>query len=178
MALENLELAIKFRGDPNCYTNTGYCHLVMGDYCSAKKRFEDSIRAGYLPFVAYYYLAYVEKILGNTEQARIHLLEVQELTRSAALEDRELHPLGFYAMAAASLGDAHTALQILSDLEPRIADHGELLYSVARAYAILGDNTRAQVMVGKALDARFGPTEREIAVDPHFVNLGHRPSGT
>jgi serine/threonine protein kinase/tetratricopeptide (TPR) repeat protein len=178
MALENLELAIKFKGDPNCYTQTGYCHLVMGDYCSARKRFEESISAGYLPFVAYYYLAYVEKILGNTEQARIHLLKVQELTRFAALEDRDLHPLGFFAMAAASLGDTHTALQILSDLEPRIVDNGELLYSVARAYAILGDNTRAQAMTGKALTARFGPTEREIALDPHFVNLRRRASGT
>jgi serine/threonine protein kinase/Flp pilus assembly protein TadD len=171
-ALENFLQAIRFKGDPNCYIDAGYVCLVTGDILGARQRFEESIAAGYMSFVSHYMLGYVAGLQGDAAEAIWQYRRVLELTRLPdGSPTTDIHQLGYQAMAYAGLGDRKLAAEILEVLEPRATNSGEVLGDIARAWAILGERQKAQLSLRQAFAAHAGPTEKEVALDPHFATL-------
>ncbi len=173
LALENFLQAIEFKGDPNCYTDAGYLYAATGKHEEAKEMLTASIELGYLPFVAHYFLALAEMGEGNSDKAKAEFATVVTLTNKEADDPNlgDIHTLGFHAMALAGLGQQDSAIHILTILERRGADQGEVLLCVARAYALLGEKTKAEEVLNRSFHTHAGPTPREVAIDPHFVTL-------
>lgn len=172
LALENFLLAAKYKGDPNCCIDAGYIYLVNKDYTSAEGKFRESIEAGYFPFVAYYYLGFLEKTRGNGDRAAEYFeksIETGESSDSKGAMD--LHIRAYRALARAGLGQAEQARELLGEVTAHPDLDGELLYEVARAYALLEDTPRAKEYVDRALQGHAGPTEKELKFDPHFSCL-------
>jgi Flp pilus assembly protein TadD len=171
-ALENFLQAIKFKGDPNCYIDAGYICLVTGDLLGARQRLEESIAAGYMSFVSHYMLGYVAGLQGDTVEAQWQFRHVLELTRTPdGSPTTDIHQLGYQALAHAGLGERQAATDILEALEPKATNSGEVLADIARAWAVLGEHHKAQRALHQAFAAHAGPTEKEIAPDPHFAAL-------
>ncbi len=173
VALENFLLAIKYKGDPNCYIDAGYLHMTMGAMDKAKERFKESIDAGYLTFVSHYYSACVDLLEGKEQQAKVSLVKALEMTASEAADpvQGDLPTIGFHVLSLAALGYEDEAKRILEIIEPRAEGHGEVLHSIARAYARLGNHAKAYEVLHKSFAAHAGPTEREVSIDPHFVKF-------
>jgi eukaryotic-like serine/threonine-protein kinase len=171
-ALENFLQAIKFKGDPNCYIDAGYICLVTGDLLGARQRFEESIAAGYMSFVSHYMLGYVAGMQGDATEATWQYRRVLELTRPPdGSPTTDIHQLGYQALAHAGLGERQAATDILEALGPNATNSGEVLADIARAWAVLGEHQKAQLALHQAFAAHAGPTEKEIAPDPHFAIL-------
>ncbi len=172
LALENLVLAIKYKGDPNCFIDAGYICMVMGDLAGARRRFEESIAAGYLLFVAQYLLGYVAGLQGDRAESHRRFQEVLEATQPGnSIARSDIHQRAYRAMALAGLGEREQAQQLLAQLETDACHSGEALGNVARAWSVLGDIRKAQEVLQRAIVAHAGPTEKEVALDPHFAPL-------
>jgi serine/threonine protein kinase/Tfp pilus assembly protein PilF len=170
LALENFQLAAKYKGDPNCCIDAGYIHLVQNNFDAAERKFRDSIDAGYYIFVAYYYLGYLESLRGNEERAREHFTKSIEAGRTSDTEGTaNVHVLAYRALAKAWLGESVEARSLLDEIVQLPDLDGELLHEVARCYAVLRDTRRAQEFMNRALTAHAGPTEKELKFDPHFA---------
>ena len=72
------------------------------------------------------------------------------------------------ALTLACLGKKDASRGLLSKAEACGRDNGEILYVVARVQAELGDVAAAKTTLDSAFAAHAGPTEREVAIDPHF----------
>ena len=48
---------------------------------------------------------------------------------------------------------------------------GEMLYGIARGYALLGNQAKVVKLLKEALLKNPGPTIEEISIDPHFVGI-------
>lgn len=177
-ALENFLLAIKYKGDPNCYIDCGYVFLIKRDYEAARTKFEESTTSGYFPFVAKYYLGLTELVRGNGENAANHFRKAAELTKQFDFQKPEnIKVMAYHALALAGLNDRGSSYAMLQVLESRTDLDGEVLYNIARCYAMLGDKREAQEILRKAMTSTSGPTEKEVAFDPHFSIIGLAPTG-
>lgn len=172
LALENFLSPAALEGDPNSYIEAGYLLLANGKLSDAKQKLNESVRLGYFTFVAHYFLGLVEKLEGNLESAKSHFDTVLKLTLSETTtpSETDIHSAAFHAMALASLGNAD-ANKLLSVLEQKAEGQGEVLFSVARAYAVLGDLQKAREILERSFNSHAGPTPREISIDPHFTAL-------
>jgi serine/threonine protein kinase/Tfp pilus assembly protein PilF len=174
LALENFLLAAKYKGDPNCCIDAGYIYLAHKDFESAKHKFLESIEAGYFPFVAYYYLGFLEAKRGDKKRAEEYFRESVKAGEASDSEgSSDVHVRAYRALAIAWLGDADQARAILDELVSLPKLDGELLYEVARCYAVLGDESKTNDFVSRALEGHAGPTEKEIRFDPHFASISH-----
>jgi serine/threonine protein kinase/tetratricopeptide (TPR) repeat protein len=172
LALENFESAIKFKGDPNCFIDAGLVHLIQKQYGSARKRFEESIAEGYLPFVAHYFIGLSERLQNHTDGAVRSFEATLQLTdQSTNIGEVNLHILVYRAMALAGLERFDESRAILDSLAETTGEQGEILFDMARCYALLGEQTTAQSYIGRACVAHAGPSEREARLDPHFIGM-------
>jgi serine/threonine protein kinase/Flp pilus assembly protein TadD len=172
LSLENFLQAIKFKGDPNAHIDTAYIYFLNKNYDKARTCLEDSIKAGFFPFIALYFLGFLERHLGNNEKSSDYLNQALECVRDYEQEDSEnLHLKAYQAMSLAALDKREEANSILTNLEKSVGNDGEVLYEMARAYGILADQEKTTEILMKALTAHKGPTEKELAFDPHFSNL-------
>ncbi len=170
-ALENFLLAAKFKGDPNCWINAGYVHLVHMEYDAARDKFAKSAIEGFFPFVANYYLGFVEQRCGRKELAAQYFhLSIEQGRAADSPEFPNFHVRAYRALALASLGRNEEAIELVNDLVGRSALDGEVLYEIARAYAILRDSEKSNEYIARAIAGHAGPTEREISFDPHFAD--------
>jgi tetratricopeptide (TPR) repeat protein len=178
LALENYLLAIKYKGDPNCYIDCGYVYLIKRDYQAARGQFEESVKSGYFPFVAEYYLGLTELVRGNREEALAYFMKAFELTKKLDFQKPEnIKVMAYHALALAGLNDRENSLATLQVLEARSDLDGEVLYNIARCRMLLGDEREAQETLCKAVTRPSGPTEKEIAFDPLFSNKELTPEG-
>jgi len=172
LALENFLLAIKYQGDPNSFIDAGYVYLLQKEYDIAKVMFKQSIEQGHLKFAAFYYLGSVERLSGNEEEAKKQFEKVIGMVEEQQASDtRNDHLLVFKAKACGNLGKKQEATQILDSLVPQNLQSGEILYFVARAYAIIGDNDNCRKYLHESLRLHDGPTEKEAKLDPHFQHI-------
>ncbi|MDZ4722645.1 MAG: protein kinase [candidate division Zixibacteria bacterium] len=172
LALENFQLAIKYQGDPNCYIDAGYIHILNKDFASAKTKFEESIKADCLLFVSHYYLGFLDQLEGSAHTSKEHFSHVIALTPDSTNgKASDQHIQVYRAMAFAGLGDNDKALTILNTIQSDAHINGEVLCNMARCYALLGQTAEASRALHQSFTAHAGPTEREVALDPHFAEL-------
>jgi serine/threonine protein kinase/Flp pilus assembly protein TadD len=169
LALENFDLAIKYQGDPNSYIEAGYIHLINRNYEPANKRFQESIDAEHLPFIALYYLGFLKRLQGNEERAiALFIQAIISAEKYEKADPQNIYVLSFKALAHAAQNNKSEALAIIKWLADRSQDQGDVLYNIARCYAYFGDMPNALEYIDKALNKIASPTNREISVDPHF----------
>jgi eukaryotic-like serine/threonine-protein kinase len=168
-ALANFEHACRFKGDPNAHIEAGYILLLKGDLDMAREKFQASLKGGFFPFVAAYFLGRLEGIAGNESESQ-EWLETSimlggECDPSAATN---YHVLGYRALAYAALGRKREAEEVMAELGDRKEIDGESLYCMARAFAVMDEHDKAKEYCRRALEAHAGPTESELRIDPHF----------
>jgi serine/threonine protein kinase/Tfp pilus assembly protein PilF len=172
LALENFDTAIKFKGDPNCFLDAGLIHLIQKQYSPARKRFEESIAEGYLPFIAHYFIGLSERLQNHTDESVLAFEKSLQLTeQSDNGEEVNLHILVYRALALAGLGRVYESRAILDRLVESSGEQGEILIDMARCYALLGEQTTAKSYIARACVAHAGPSEREARLDPHFTGI-------
>lgn len=172
LALENFLLAVKFKGDPNCYLEAGFIHLINKEYDKAKALFEESVEKNYLAFVALYFLGYIEKQRGNTEESmKYYTSSIEAGKVQKGKEILNPYIKVYHALALAGMKEKNSSLIILEELSNMPGLNGEILYNIARVYALLGNTDRANEYIQKSLNEHAGPTEKEIRLDPHFEFL-------
>jgi serine/threonine protein kinase/tetratricopeptide (TPR) repeat protein len=172
LALENILLAIKYKGDPNCYVEAGYIYLVNKLYDKARTQFNNSVDEGYLSFVAEYFLGYLETKLGNADAARSHLEKSILLGSGADTSGTEnLHITAYRALAMATMGQTDLARPLLEHVRDHPDVNGEVLYEAARGFAVIGDQKEASACLQRALEGSAGPTEKELKFDPHLESI-------
>jgi len=170
VALENMLLAAKYKGDPNSHIDAGYIYMINGDYESAEAAFKNSVDEECLTFIAIYYLGLLERLRGNREKAAEHFRRAIEVSRECEQHDPDNSTvLSYKAMALASVGDVERAKTLLNRLEVQSAHEGNILLNIARCYALMGDRARADKLKPEAVVEHAGPTEKELQVDPHFT---------
>ncbi|NIP43172.1 MAG: protein kinase [candidate division Zixibacteria bacterium] len=171
-SLENLQHAIRFKGDPNCYNNTAYVHLAMGNLASAVGEFKNAINENYLVFCSYYYLGLIEKIRGDTDLAGQNFKKVieiiEEYEKESAASD---FMLSYKAMALAGLGQNDLAAYISRELEGRCGKDGKILWNIARCFKLMDQDRAAEEYKVRAVREHRGPAEKELTFDPHFSRL-------
>jgi serine/threonine protein kinase/Tfp pilus assembly protein PilF len=172
VALENIQLAIKYKGDPNAHLYAGNIYLSRKEYDKAIEMFEESRKAGFFPFIALYFLGFAEKKRGNIELAESYFRQTIETARCCELKDRGNPYYRVYcAMALAAINEKAKSLEYLEALENQWPPNGEIFYGIARGYALLGDAAKATLFLKRSLAEHAGPTEKEIINDPHFDGL-------
>jgi len=170
LALQNFQQAIKYEGDPNSYIQTGYTHLIDGDFDLAIRSFGESIEKGYLAFVAYYLLGLTYKMLGDSCRAEECFQSTIDNVDEAGKKDPgNICMQSYKCMAYAGMGKKEIATGLLKELEGKCERHGDVLYNIARCYALLGDKKQSDEFKRKAIKEHAGPTEKELNLDPHFL---------
>jgi serine/threonine protein kinase/Flp pilus assembly protein TadD len=168
LAIENFLSAVKYQGDPNAYIDAGYTMILRGNYDSAQELLNESIRLNYFSFIAHYYLGLIKHLLGHAKEAIEYFEKAMELTREILAKDpRDMQILAILSLACAAAGKNDDALQNLNKLHGFNCD-GQALYTMARAYALLGEFDKANDFIAKALAEHAGPSKEEIQIDPHF----------
>jgi len=172
LALENLTLAIEYKGDPNVYIETGWVSILIGDYERAEKLLSTSIEAGLLEFIAQYYLGLLKTLAGDEEGARQWYETSLASARSLQAEDPHNEDvLSFIALNEAACGNRGEALEILTKLAISAPENGDVLRNIARCYARLKDWDKAREYMDQSIGRMSGYTAKEIAADPHFAGL-------
>lgn len=169
LAIENFRLAMRYKGDPNSYVDAGYALMVSGDYDQANVLFCKSLKHGYLPFIAHYFLGFICLIQGNSEIAGGHFENAARSAEDYLKGDpANCHVASYRALALAAAGKKAEALSILSKLVANTECQGDLLHNVARCYALLGDKHQTEIFKAKAVEHHAGPSPKELEFDPHF----------
>lgn len=172
LALESFQLAIKYKGDPNAYLSIGYIYLAKKEYDKAMEAFEESKRVGYFPFIALYFEGFAERLQGREESAKKYFLEAIETVHQCDSKDKDNpHFKAYCAMTLAALGEKEKAQIHLAELENSGSLNGQILLEIARGYAILGNAETARELIKRALAEHDGPSDKEIAIDPHFKSI-------
>jgi len=171
-ALDNLKLAAKYEGDPNCHIDAGFIYIIRNEYEQARDALQRSIDADFFPFVAYYYLGFLEKICGDESQSCEYYEKSLSLMRTVDFSNPEnIQIMGFYALAQIGAGQIEAAQVTLEDLLSRDDLIGDVLLNAARCFALLEKRDRAEETLERAYETQPGPTRKETALDPHFALL-------
>jgi len=172
LAIDNFLSAIKYKGDPNAYVYAGYSYLVNEEYDKAREMLTNALESEYFVFNTLYLLGLLEKMCGKTEASDQYFRKTIDVSEELLRKDKNNPNIMVYqALAFASIGIREKAYSLLHNLEDSIKDDGEIIYNMARGYKILGDTLKSEVLLKNAVEARDGPTEQQIKLDPHFSDL-------
>lgn len=167
-ALENLELAAKFKGDPNCYVLAAAIHMINDDLDLAESEFRKAIDEGCMAIEGFYGIGFVEKLRGNEKVAMEHFRKAVNEARECEKNDPNNHFLiSMKAMALASAGEIDEATEVLERLAAEASEKGDILHNIARAHAIMGNEDLAENFRRLALVKHAGPTVKELTLDPY-----------
>lgn len=168
-ALEQIKMACQFKGDPNCYIDCGFMFMSKGDDQQAINYFVLSITEKSLPFVARYYLGLLHVLRGDQSTAAsffsVALEEIAEIESSGPANPSVIV---YEAAVRAGLGQKEKAAAIMQKLEEQDDLIVEVLHNGARCYMLLGDSAGADRMLLRAIQLPGGPTQKELALDPHM----------
>lgn len=168
-ALDNFLLGVKYGGDPNSYVEAGFIYIIFGDYEKAQRLLNTCIETGFFPFMSFYILGFMELRRGDREKAERYFREtIKSADQFRGKSGSELYPDAYQALAWASLGERAKAISILDRLGTCANDDGEFCHCLARGYALAGYADRVSECLTRALTEHAGPSEKELALDPHF----------
>ena len=170
-ALPRFEMSAKYEGDPNSYIDAGYVHLVEGNYEAAAELFRKSISDKLMSFIGWYYLGFMEFRENERSASKNSLLKCVAIIdgNAAGGQEPNFHAEAYKACALALMGNSTESLELIARLEKTEGLTGEVFYFMARAQAILGDETASRLMLQKTFDDFDGPTIKEARLDPHFL---------
>lgn len=172
-ALENFVLAIKYKGDPNAHLDCGFVLMVRRRHDEARSRFEESKALGYFPFAADYYLGLNELLRGDRSRALEHFdAALEQLKAFDQTKPENVPVLAYQGMALAASGRTDASSRLLEWIAGQEELNGEVLYNVACGYALLGERRKSAEILARALKSVGAPTEKLIAIDPHFELVG------
>ncbi len=172
LALENFNLASKFKGDPNCCISSGYIHMSQGEFDKGRRCFAESIENGYMVFIAHYYNGLLEKLAGHPAEAeRAFQLSIEAGAEYEKDDPGNVYVKVYKAMALAGLGEFERAIDMVENISHGDEADGEILYNIARVYALSGDLKKAKEILDLSMQLHAGPTEKEVQLDPHFAAL-------
>jgi TolB-like protein/Tfp pilus assembly protein PilF/tRNA A-37 threonylcarbamoyl transferase component Bud32 len=170
LAIENFHSAARYAGDPNCYIDMGYAHMMKREYGLARAAFEESVRQRFFPFVAEYFLGFLDRLENNTSDAKHHFSLALKYTERVDFSNAEnVQVYGYHVMILAELGLDREVREHLNRLTAFPNLIGDVCINIARAYALIGEPQEAARYRGLALTVSPGPTEKELAGDPHFT---------
>ncbi len=173
IAIENFDLAVKYKGDPNAYIDAAYAHYLKGQYEEARSRFHQSIEADLFPFIANYYLGYLEKECGNSGTAAECFRKALEVTEQYEKKDpKNPHIKAYLSMTYAVNGQIDNARAVIEKMDDPGKYNGEVLYSIAKAYSLLEETEKVRDLIDIAITKHPGPTMMEVSLDPHFKDYG------
>ena len=143
--------------------------MLTGDYDLAATRFHQSIREKCFPFTAYHYLGLLETLRGNPEKARDCFSKAVECARRHKQSDPD-NPtiLAYETLALAALGNSNESGLCLKSLIDMAVQDGEVVWNIARCYALMGNEEKSAEYCEVAVNTRAGPTLKELEIDPHF----------
>jgi serine/threonine protein kinase/Tfp pilus assembly protein PilF len=172
LALDNMLMAVKYKGDPNANIHAGYIYLIKKEYDKALGMFNESIKVGYFPFIALYFCGFIGRQSGDESSAKVYFAKALEVAQGCESQDKDNpHIKAYCALALAADNQREKAVLFLAELEKLSQIDGEILYDIARGYALLGDVEKARRNLERALAEHAGPTEKEVSFDPHFAGM-------
>ena len=136
------------------YSNHGTAKLLTGDVAGARASLERALALEPRNPVAMYNLADAELLAGQAERARA----LYRQTLAAIAADAQASSWPFLAMAAqahAHLGQASEAIAAVQQAMKQAPDSGDHAYAAAVVYAVVGDQTSAQVSARRAQEQGY-----------------------
>ncbi|MDF1543854.1 MAG: protein kinase [bacterium] len=168
-ALAAFNAAITHQGDPNSLIEAGYIHMIRKEYDKAREMFAKSIKNGHFGFAAQYWLGFSSLLQGNEETADEEFNQALEMVNEYDLKDPNNLPLVAYkGMILAGLKNRSAAILVLEQVENDPDLDPDSRYIVARAYALIDESERMEHHLKLTLEAKGGPTRKEVDHDPHF----------
>lgn len=172
LALENFNLASRYKGDPNCYISSGYIYMYMGEHDKARKCFNESVENGCIVFIAHYYRGILEKLAGDVSEAkRAFKLSIESGAECEKDAPGNAYVKVYKALALAGLGEIDKALSLVGKMSCGDDADGEVLYNIARVYALANNPQKAKEILELSIQTHAGPSEKELFLDPHFASL-------
>jgi len=172
LALENFNLASKYKGDPNCFISSGYIYMFMCEYDKARQCFAESVTNKHMVFIAHYYSGVLENIAGNKLEAeKAFKLSIESGGEHERNDPGNIYVTVYKALALAGLGDIEKARGLVESINYNNETDGIILYNIARVYALLNNPQKTKEIIELSMQTYAGPTEKELLLDPHFSTL-------
>jgi tetratricopeptide (TPR) repeat protein len=152
--------------------DAGWVYFLKGRLDKAREVYQKAVEKDWMTFIAHYSWGFLELSCEHADTARDHFEQTVAALKDVDYSDRENVQIeGYYAMALAALGETEEARRVLDDILTDDNLIGDVYYNVARTWALLGEESEAVGYLHLALSHSPGPTESEIALDPHFKEL-------
>jgi TolB-like protein/DNA-binding winged helix-turn-helix (wHTH) protein/Tfp pilus assembly protein PilF len=176
-ALEQLEFAQK--ADPLSLIIRTDTSEILG-YARHYDKSEREAK-GVLELDPTFTLAYISLADAYLEE-KDYRAAIADIQKGLATSDRNSWLLAKLGIAYAFAGDRNQSEEILQGLLKDVKNRGDLAFNIAQIYAVLGENDRAFVWLGKAYEYREGALilldnriEFEaVHQDPRYANLMRR----
>lgn len=171
-AVQQYRTALKYITDVNIFLDMGWALLVLKDFSAARESYERLITEGKVEFMAFYFLGLMDLLEGAKERAAARFESTVSMCRKQLTGDPDNpYCLATLAQAAAQLGNTTEAASHADKVGQLEGSNGSLTLERARVFAIAGDPQRALALIRQALTQPMGPSDFEVSVDPHFMNI-------
>src|SRR4030067_1022179 len=162
--------------DKESHLLLGLTYFDMGNYGEALKMFDQALEIAPDYYRAYYYLGLAYQLKGEKWMA------AASYDSAAVLCVRKINEDSNNPYLHTTLGLAYTALRKPEEglkmavkglkIEP---ENGQILYDVARVYALQEKNKEAIETLAKAIKKPLSPSFQEACLDPHFEKIVNLP---
>lgn len=179
------ERALEIQPSAVIYSNLGTLDFYERRYEEAAKNFQSAVELATENYRFWGNLAdalyWTPGRRSESEPAYRRALELAEAALRVNPKDAQLlsHVVDYHAM----LGDTDRAVSSLESLHPQVGQDPELMFSVARAYEILGRRKEALAWLGRALESGYSlkvveatPELSQLRQEPAYRSLATRPA--
>jgi len=166
-AIDSLEKAVMFGGDINAPYLLGYYYIINGEFDRAGRTLTDAVTRPEIRFIAEFYLGLLFHLQGMDDMARKHFEISAELSQELFSASPEFAVAGAVLIKDLALLEKYEECQELIDkLNYFALVDGSIAIDVAKVYAIMDYQNKAEATIRRALDTPQGPTLPEISLDP------------
>jgi len=151
-AIAMYEAIIKVNPQSSDIDNLGLAYTLAGRYQDALRMAQLAVKTSPKHPTKILNLADIKLILGATEQAHMHYLQVVELNKTR----NDVKSWIERSQAYVHLGRKKEAIKALNQAKKLAPDNGEVAFAAALVYSQLGEDVSAVNQVEEALAANFG----------------------